>query len=93
MKFYKVADIAEMLQCDPSTVKAEIHRGRLEAFKNGSEWRITEQALEKYTGVVLNNYKTERELRLEQENEELKQQLSIERGKLLKISQIFLQAQ
>lgn len=93
MKVYKVPEAAEILQVNQSTVKAEISRGRLKAFKVGTDWRISEQALEEYTGVVLNNYKTENELRLEEENEKLRKQLSLEREKLLKISQIFLQAQ
>lgn len=90
MKVYKVVETAEILKVTVQTVKAEINRGHLQAFKVGTEWRISEKALESYTKTVLNNYKTESEIRLEKENNELKKQLESFQVKFLKISQIFL---
>lgn len=92
MKSYKVNEVAEILQSCPETVKNEIKKNRLKAFKVGSEWRISEKALEDYMGVIANNYKTEKEVELEKENEYLRNQLSLIQDKLLKINSVLIGA-
>lgn len=75
MKAYKIAEVAEMLQVDPRTVKREIERGNLKARKVGSDYRVPELNLVEYMQLVHNNYKSEREVQLEQEVEQLKKKL------------------
>ena len=75
MRAYKAKTVASMLEADHQTVKREIERGRLKAFKVGAEWRITEEALADYMHLVKNNFKTEHEIELEKENEKLKQKI------------------
>jgi excisionase family DNA binding protein len=43
-----VSQVAERLACDPRTVRAEIERGRLPAFRVGHNWRVTPEALADY---------------------------------------------
>jgi excisionase family DNA binding protein len=43
-----VTEVAECLAVDPRTVRAEIERGRLAAFRVGTVWRITPAALDEY---------------------------------------------
>ena len=85
MKVYKIAEVADIVQSHPETVKNEIKRNRLQCFKVGSEYRITEQALEDYLGVIANNYKTQREVELEKENVKLKQKLGMYEGTISSI--------
>lgn len=93
MTAYTVPEVSNLLKIHPDTVKNEIKRNKLKGFKVGTDWRITEQALEDYMGVVANNYKTEAEARLESENKALKKQLEDAQIKLLKISRIFIEPQ
>lgn len=92
MKAYTVQQAAEILQVCPDTVKKEIKRNRLKGMKVGTEWRITEQALADYMGLVANNYKTELEAKLEAENERLKRELARIQDKLLKIRNELIEA-
>lgn len=92
MKAYTVQQAAEILQVCPDTVKNEIRRNRLKGIKVGSEWRISEQALADYMGLVANNYKTELEAKLEAENERLKRELARIQDKLLKIRNELIEA-
>jgi excisionase family DNA binding protein len=43
-----VTEVAERLAVDPRTVRAEIERGRLAAFRVGAVWRIAPASLEEY---------------------------------------------
>lgn len=90
MKVYTVQQVAKILQVCNDTVKNEIKRNNLKGIKVGTEWRIPEQNLEEYLQVIANNYKTERELRLEKEIESLKNQLEIKTKQLLAINAILL---
>lgn len=45
LKIYTIKDIADILKTDTQAVIDEIKKGNIEAFKIGSEWRITEQSL------------------------------------------------
>ncbi len=85
MKAYTVQQAAEILQVCPDTVKNEIRRNKLKGIKVGTEWRISEQAMADYMGIVANNYKTELEAKLEAENERLKRELARIQDKLLRI--------
>lgn len=87
MKVYRIAEVADIVQSHPETVKNEIKRNRLQCFKVGSEYRITEQALEDYLGVIANNYKTQHEVELEKEKEnvKLKQKLVMYEGTISSI--------
>lgn len=91
---YKVAQVAEMLQADPRTIKKEIERGRLKAIKVGSDYRIPEPNIIEFMQLTANNYKSKRELDLEREVDDLKKKLaSSERclsnikNELLKVAQ------
>ncbi len=92
MKAYTIQQAAEILQVCPGTVKNEIKRNHLKGIKVGTEWRISEQALADYMGLVANNYKTELEAKLEAENERLKRELTRMQDKLLKIKSELLEA-
>lgn len=72
---YKVAQLAEILQVDPRTVKREIEKGRIKAIKVGSDYRVPEPNLMEYMQLTANNYKSKRELELEREVIELKNRL------------------
>jgi excisionase family DNA binding protein len=43
-----VAEVAKRLAVDPRTVRAEVERGRLAAFRVGTVWRITPASLDEY---------------------------------------------
>jgi excisionase family DNA binding protein len=48
LKALKVSEVAQELQVDRDTVYRLIKSGKLKAFKVGSDWRITEKALEEF---------------------------------------------
>lgn len=75
-ELFKTADIAGILGVNVVTVLSEIRKGRLRALKVGSDYRITEQALKEYLGLVANDYKSIREVQLEEENSSLKEKIS-----------------
>lgn len=91
MKCYKTSEASKELKCTVATVKAEIERGRLKAFKVGSEYRISQQALDAYMELIINGFKTENEIRLEEENARLKKQLEIVQNKLLNITAVIIE--
>lgn len=72
MEAYKTSEVANILKVNIETVKNEINRGKLTAFKVGSEWRISFQALQEYMNLPKNNFKSIREIELEKENKDLK---------------------
>jgi len=44
-KVYTVEEVAELLRVNPMTVYRAVRSGDITAFKIGSSWRITEEAL------------------------------------------------
>jgi len=48
VKAYKVPQLARDLNMDRKTIYRLIHSGQLRAFKVGSDWRITEKAVEEF---------------------------------------------
>lgn len=80
MKVYKIAEVAEILQVCEMTVKNEIKRNRLKAHKVGTDWRIPEQFLSDYLGVIANKGLTEKEAQLTNENKNLKDEISKLKG-------------
>jgi len=48
LKVFTVAQVAQDWQVDKDTIYRLIHTGKLKAFKVGSDWRITQKALEDY---------------------------------------------
>ncbi len=88
LKSYKTSEVSLILDCTIATVKSEIQKGRLKAFKVGAEYRISEQSLEDYMGVIVNGYKTENEIKLEEENAKLREQLEKSHKKLLSITAV-----
>ena len=46
----KLSRVGELLGCDAKTVRREIQRGRLQAFKVGNSHRVTKRALLRYVG-------------------------------------------
>ncbi|MDT8717629.1 helix-turn-helix domain-containing protein [Clostridium sp. 19966] len=75
MKVYKISDVAEILQVCDTTVKNEIRRNKLKAHKVGTDWRIPEQFLHDYLGVIANDGLTEKEAQLTKENAKLKNKI------------------
>ncbi len=51
MEVYTTGQVANMLNVSSVTIRKEIERGNLVAFKVGVENRITKQSLERYMGV------------------------------------------
>lgn len=43
-----LAEAADLLGIDPSTLRAQVHRRRLHAFKVGRDWLVTEEEVERY---------------------------------------------
>lgn len=75
IKTYNVNEVAIILKVHQETVKNEMKRGKIKGIKVGNVWRIPEQAVEEYLGVIANNYKTEKEIKLEKENENLNEKV------------------
>lgn len=47
-----LAEAADLLGVDHSTLRAQVHRGRLHAFKVGRDWLVTEEEVERYRREV-----------------------------------------
>lgn len=45
---YGVEDLAKYWRVKPETIREMIRRGKLDAFKCGKEWRITDKAVREY---------------------------------------------
>lgn len=65
MNFYTVDEVAAMVKVHPTTIKKEIGRGNIAAFKVGNEHRVSEQELNRYTNSKF-NIKSENEIKLEE---------------------------
>jgi excisionase family DNA binding protein len=48
MNLYTVSEVAELLKVSPKTVRTYLISGKLEGFKIGDKWRVTEIALQKF---------------------------------------------
>lgn len=59
MKSYTTGQVAEVLGVSSVTVRNEIERGNLKAFKVGIEYRVTQQRLDEYMGIN-NSWETEK---------------------------------
>lgn len=73
---YKTLEVANILGVNKNTVMNQIKKNKLCATKIGSQYRITRQALEEYLEIRANNYKTDREMHLENENNELNKKVN-----------------
>ncbi len=69
-RIYTVKEFAEILGVSDATIRNEIDRGKLHCFKVGNESRFTQHHVDSYMNIK-NFGKTQRELELEQEKEEL----------------------
>ena len=47
-----LAQAAEILGVDHSTLRAQVHRGRLRAFKVGRDWLVTDEEIDRYRREV-----------------------------------------
>lgn len=47
-----LAEAAELLGVDHSTLRAQVHRGRLRAFKVGRDWLVTDEEIDRYRREV-----------------------------------------
>jgi len=47
-----LAEAADLLGVDPSTLRAQVHRGRLHAFKVGRDWLVTGEEIAQYRREV-----------------------------------------
>ncbi|WP_040209820.1 helix-turn-helix domain-containing protein [Clostridium polynesiense] len=88
MKYYTVNELAEQLKVHPETIKREIYRNNLRAFKVGSELRFTQESVDDYTNA-LNRGKTTREIELEDQIVQLKKALS-EKEKFIELIKLEL---
>lgn len=43
-----LAEAAELLGVSHATLRAQVHRGRLRAFKVGRDWLVTDEEIERY---------------------------------------------
>lgn len=48
MKIYTLGEIMELLKVTRRTLYNHINEGKLDAFKVGDRWRVTEESLKKY---------------------------------------------
>lgn len=44
---YTVKEVAAIFKCNPETIKRKIYAGKIKAVKFGSEWRISEEEVER----------------------------------------------
>jgi excisionase family DNA binding protein len=86
MKAYSTQEAGEILSVCKETVVREIKNNRIKAFKVGKDWRIHESRLMEYMDVVANNYKTKKEVELEQKLKELEKENNKLKNVLVKIS-------
>ncbi|MGH2966289.1 MAG: helix-turn-helix domain-containing protein [Solirubrobacterales bacterium] len=47
-----LAAAAAVLGVDHSTLRAQVHRGRLRAFKVGRDWLVTDEEIDRYRREV-----------------------------------------
>ena len=47
-KFYTIEEIAEISRLHLNTVYRHLRQGKLKAHKVGNQWRVTQEALDKY---------------------------------------------
>lgn len=69
-QIYTVKELAKILGVSDVTVRNEIDRGKLPCFRVGNEARFTQHHVDTYMNIK-NFGKTQRELELEEEKEEL----------------------
>ncbi|SHH48843.1 helix-turn-helix domain-containing protein [Clostridium intestinale] len=86
MKAYSTQEAGEILSVCKETVVREIKNNRIKAFKVGKDWRIHESRLMEYMDVVANNYKTKKEVELEQKLKELEKENNKLKNVIVKIS-------
>lgn len=67
MKAYKTGEVAKLLNVTPLTVRNEIEKGNIRAFKVGTEYRITEEALNEYMGILPKDNMEEKLILMEKE--------------------------
>lgn len=53
MQFYSIKELAKILKLHPKTILRFIHEGKIEAQKVGRSWRVSREALKKYTHAEL----------------------------------------
>lgn len=69
-KIYTVKEVAELFGVSTATILREVKRGNLRSFTVGNENRFTQYHIDEYTQIK-NLGKTQRELDLEREKNEL----------------------
>lgn len=47
-----LAEAAELLGVSHATLRAQVHRGRLHAFKVGRDWLVTDDEIDRYRNEV-----------------------------------------
>lgn len=70
LRIYTVKEVAELFGVSEATIRREVERGKLRCFKVGNESKFTQYHLDEYTNIK-NFGKTQRELDLEAEKEQL----------------------
>lgn len=70
VKIYTTKEVANLFNVSDATIRNEVERGNIGHFKVGNENRFTQYHIDEYTQIK-NLGKTEREIALEEEREEL----------------------
>lgn len=68
MKIYTTGEVSKIIGTSTVTVRNEIERGNLIAFKVGTDYRITQERLDQYMGIDL-SWEKEKEMLLTKMNE------------------------
>lgn len=63
MRIYTTGEVSKIIGTSTATVRKEIERGNLIAFKVGTDYRVTQEKLDEYMGVV-QSWENEKEILL-----------------------------
>lgn len=54
MRFYSTAELADKLKMNMQVVTRKLQSGEIEGYKLGKDWRVEEEALQKWLGTISN---------------------------------------
>lgn len=89
VKIYTTQELAETLGCTSATLVNEFNRGNIKGFKVGRDIKFTQYHVDDYLNIK-NFGKTQRELELEEEIEQLKQELESKEKLMTNIKDLLL---
>jgi len=53
-KLYTVKEVAEMLKLSAWVVREKLRSGKLEGYDMGGSWRVSQEHIDKFLGIVAN---------------------------------------